>query len=531
MNKKIDYDLEGLRKIQAGVNTLADVVRSTLGPGGTNVIIEKQSFSIVTKDGVTVAREVNLEDPVENIGAQIVKEAATRTVQGAGDGTTTATVLAQAIFNAGLKNIGAGAARMDLKRGIDLAVKTVVTELRKMAKPVEDGDLLKVAIISANGDEVIGGLINEAITKVGREGIVSVEDTKNLDSYVAVVEGTQFHRGWLSGYFAADNMRQEWDFKNCEVLIYEGSITSYKELVPLFEKFRKANHTSPLLLVASDVSGEALAAMAMNHAKGNMIACAVQSMDMNDKRNEHLKDLAALTGATIIAKETGISLTTATVSVLGTADRIRVSQHTTTILGGGGGDKIKARIATIEEEIKNAPNEQAVVALQHRKAQMSNGMGVIYVGGSSNVEIMEKKDRIDDSLNATRAALDEGVVLGGGVAYVRAVEQIELDDQWPVVDNPDQTTGVKIIKSALMEPFRVIIENVGGSPDVVLAKVLNSEDAFGYDAKNLQYCDLIEAGIIDPAKVSRLALENAASVAGMLLTTKAIISIIKPSAK
>lgn len=523
MSKQIDYDVEALKKIQQGVNQLANVVKSTMGPGGTNVILEKQSYHHISKDGFSVAREISLPDPVENIGAHILKEASDKTVQGAGDGTTGSIVLAQAIFNAGFKNIVAGAGRMDLKRGIDLAIKTVIPEIKRIATPVADGDLLKVAVISANGDDIIGSLINEAITKVGRDGIISVEDTKNLDSHVTVVEGTRFERGWLSGYFAADNLKQEWSYTDCQVMLYDGAITSYKEIHPLFDKFRKTTQ-KPLLIVAKDVSGEALAAIAMNYIKGNMIACAVQSMDMNDTRIEHMKDLAALTGATIISKESGISLNTATVSVLGSAGQIRVGQHTTTILQGGGGDKIAARIATIESEIQEAPTEMAKVALQYRKARMSNGIAVVHVGGNTDVEVREKKDRIDDALQATRAALDEGVVIGGGVAYINILTNIK----WPKGENADQDLGIKIVASAMEEPFKAIIENVGEKPDVVLAKVRTGSANYGFNAKTLQYCDLIEQGIIDPAKVIRLALENAGSAAGMLLTTRAVVSNIKP---
>lgn len=531
MSKQITFDLEALQKIQAGVNRLANTVKLTLGPGGNHVIIEKSSHHQITKDGVTIAREVALEDPIENVGAHIVKEAANKTVEGCGDGTTTSTVLAQAIFNEGLKNIVAGAARMDLKKGIDAAVKVVVEELRKLSVPVTDGDLLKIATISANGDEVIGNLINEAITKVGREGIVSVEDTKNLESYVTTVDGVRFERGWLSGYFAADNMKQEWEYSNCEVLIYEGKISSFKELMPFLDKIRKTT-TKPLLIIAEDVEGDALGTLAMNYIQKRMVVCAVASPDMNEKRKEHMKDMAAVTGATIVARETGLSLNTATEKVLGTAGRIRVSQFTTTILEGGGkGIPISNRLATIEEEIKDAPTQNAIVALQYRKARLQSGIAVINVGGSTDVEIKEKKDRIDDSLNATRAALDEGVLPGGGVAYIRTVQKIVDDKLWPQMENDDQETGLKIVQAALAAPFRTIIENVGGKPDVVLNKVLTGENAYGYNAKTLQYCDLIEAGILDPTKVSRLALENAASVAGMLLTTKAIISNIKPTSK
>lgn len=529
MSKQITFDEEALRKIQSGINQLADTVRVTLGPGGNCVVIEKQSHHQITKDGVTIAREISLEDPIENIGAHIIKEAAQKTVEGCGDGTTTSTVLAQAIFNAGFKNITAGAARMDLKRGIDIAVKAVVAEIKKISIPVADGDLLKIATISANGDEVIGKLIHEAIDKVGRDGIVSVEDTKNLESFVTVVDGVRFERGWLSGYFAAENIKQEWDYQNCEVLVYEGKISSFKELIPFLEKIRKVT-TKPLLIIAEDVEGDALGTLAMNYIQKRMIVCAVSSPDMNEKRKEHMKDMAAVVGATIVARETGISLNIATEKVLGTADRIRVGQFSTIILGGGGkGLTINNRIASINEEMKEA-NHQALVALQYRKARLQSGIAVINVGGSTEVEIKEKKDRIDDSLNATRAAIDEGVVPGGGVTYVRAVQALKDNFHLPV-ENDDQSTGITIVLNSVYEPFRAIIDNVGQSADVVLAKVQSGTGVYGYNAKTLQYCDLIEQGIIDPAKVTRLALENAASVAGMLLTTKAVISNIKPSSK
>jgi chaperonin GroEL len=529
MSKQIHYDVEGLNKIKSGIDQLANVVKLTLGPGGNNVIIEKQAFHQVTKDGVTIAREISLEDPIENIGAQIIKEAANKTVSKCGDGTTTATVLAQAIFTAGLRNIAAGAARMDLKRGIDIAVKAIVAEIKKLAVPVTEGDLLKVATISANGDEVIGKLIHEAIQKVGKDGIISVEDTKNLESYVTVVDGTVINQGWLSGYFADGNVKQEWNYKDVDVMVYEGKISSFKEIFPFLDKIRKTT-TKPLLIIAQDIDGDALATLALNYVQKRMIVCAIASPDPNDKRSEQLKDIAALTGATVIARESGITLNTATEKVLGSAGTIRVGQFTTTIIDGAGGEKIAARLNTIEAEMDGA-NPGALMALQHRKARLICGMGIIYVGGSSDVEIREKKDRIDDSLNATRAALAEGVVPGGGIAYIRAVQAIN-DKKWPEVETSDQDTGMAIVENSVLEPFRCIIENVGEKPDVVLNKVQSTAATnFGYNAKTLEYCDMIESGIIDPAKVTRLALENAASVAGMLLTTKAIISNLKPVAK
>jgi len=544
MNKELLFDEQALDKIQIGVNKLASIVGATMGPGGSNIMIEKSGpLPFITKDGITVCREITLEDPLENMGVAVVREAASKTVQLAGDGTSSSTVLAQAIFNSGLKVLkdssnswwfnkkSKRAIQIDLKRGIDIGVKAIVEEIKSIAQPVKDGDILKIARISSNGDEEIANLIKDAIDQVGRSGIVSVEDTQNLESYTKKVEGTRFERGWLSGYFAADNMRQEWDNSNVEILIYDGAITSYKELHPLFDKLRKTTQ-KPLLLVAQDVSGEALAAMAMNHAKGLMIACAVQSMDTNHNRNEHLKDLAALTGATIIARETGISLNTADAKVLGTAERVRVSQFTTTIINGGGGDRIAARGKVIEEEMKDA-NPQAMAMLQYRKARLIDGLAVIYVGGQSDIEIREKKDRIDDSLSATRAALDEGIIPGGGIAYLRALNA--LKNKWPIVANKDQELGLKIVAKSLLEPFRAIVSNVGENPDKVLKKIQSGFSSwgsnYGFNAKTLQYCDLIEDGVIDPAKVARLALENASSVAGMLLTVKATISNIKPSSK
>lgn len=544
MNKQILFDEQALTRIQSGVNKLAEVVRATLGPGGSNIMIEKSGpLPFITKDGITVCREITLDDPLENMGASVVREAASQTVQEAGDGTTTSTVFAQAIFNSGLKILknssrwsmwsllnrrSKRAIQIDLKRGIDIGVKAVVEQIKNMAEPVKDGDILKVARISANGDEEIAKLINEAIEQVGRDGIVSVEDTQNLESYTKKVEGTRFERGWLSGYFAAENMKQEWEYRDCEVLVYEGTITSFKEILPFFEKIRQRPVQKPILIIADDVNGDALATMSMNYIQKRMIVCAVSSMDMNDKRKEHMKDMAALTGATIVARETGITLNTATEKVLGTAERIRVSQFTTTIINGGGGDNIAARVKVIEEEMKDA-NPHALAMLQHRKARLADGMAVIYVGGSSDIEIREKKDRIDDSLSATRAALEEGIIPGGGIVYLRALEA--LDGHWPVVANKDQSLGLKIVAKSLLEPLRAIVSNVGEDPDKVLNHVRLMTESYGFNAKTLTYGDLIEQGVIDPAKVARLALENAGSVAGMLLTVKATISNIKPIAK
>lgn len=524
MSKEITFDEDAWKRIQIGVDKLANAVKVTIGPGGSTVILERLGGGQhLTKDGVTVSREITLEDPLENIGAMIIKEAANKTAELAGDGTSCSTILAQAIFKSGVKMVLAGANRMDIKNGIDIAVKAVVEQLKVISQPVTEGDVLKIATISANGDTVIGELINEAIGKVGREGIVTVEDTKSIESSVKAVEGMRFDRGYLSPYFITDQQKMEVEFRNCEVLIYDGIITTFKELIPILDKIRQRGVLYPLVIIAEDIQGEALANLAMNHQQGNGSFCAVQSPDMGDSRKETLKDIAALTGATIIAKETGISLNTADEAVLGKAEKIRITQWNTSIIGGAGPrEAVEGRILTIKEQMKDA-NPQAMYQLKDRLARLVNGMAVIYVGGTTDVEIREKKDRIDDALQATRAALEEGVVVGGGVAYIKAVEKVKS------TYTGDVQIGIELLLSALKEPLQAIATNAGQNGEMTYLNVKkNADPNWGFNAKSLVYCDLLLAGVIDPTKVTRLALENAASVAGMLLTTRAVISNVKP---
>ena len=528
--KEITFGEEAWKKIQIGINKLADVVKVTLGPGGNNVILQRMGDHHITKDGVTVARDVTLEDTIENIGAHLIKGAANKTAEQAGDGTTTATILAQAIFNAGVKNVIAGANRMDIKKGIDIAVKEVVKSLKEISQKVQLGDVMKIATISANGDEQIGKLINDSIGKVGKEGIVSVEDTNGIESFVKVEEGTQFERGWLSHYFVTNTEKMEVDFRNCDILMYDGKIDSIKLLIPFIDKVNRRNQArnfgAPLLIIAEDITGDALATLAMNHAKNNGAYCCVQSPDYGDGRRESMKDFAALTGAPIVAQELGLSLNTATPDVLGVADRIKVTQWKTTIIGGHGKQEdIDGRVLTIQEQMKDT-NFQAQVKLLDRLARLKAGIAVIYVGGQTDVEIREKKDRIDDALQATKAALEEGVVIGGGMAYIRALEQIE--SYLLREDNADQKTGIRLLYESLRIPMMTIADNAGISGEVAYNEVKFKQYSYGLNARTLKYENLIESGVIDPTKVARLALENAASVAGMILTSKAVISLLKP---
>lgn len=530
MSKEITLNEEAWKKIQSGVNKLADVVAVTLGPGGSNVILERSGGGqYVTKDGVTLAREVVLEDLLENIGAMIIKEAANKTMEKAGDGTSTSTILARALFNGGVKNVTSGANRMDIKKGIEIGVQEVVAQLKALSQPVEDGDLLKVATISANGDDVIGKLINEAVGKVGKDGLITVEDTHGIESYVKKVEGTRFDRGYLSPYFVTNPQKMEVEFHNCEVLIYDGIIEKFREqLATILEKRKQRGFDLPLLIIAEDVMGEALATLALNHVKGNLAVCAVQLPDFGDTRKENMKDIATLTGATPITKELGITLQTANLNVLGSAEKIRVTQWNTSIINGRGDkDALDGRINMIKEQMTDA-NPQALVALKDRYVRLVNGMAVIYVGGTTDVEIKEKKDRIDDSLQATRAALEEGVVVGGGMAYIRALSNVIHKPQV----NADTRTGVELLYDCLSIPLKTLAENAGVSGDVAYMKVVeNDSPTWGFNARTLVYEDLIAAGVIDPTKVVRLALENAASVAGMLLSTKAVVSNVKHSDK
>lgn len=519
--KLIITDQQARTRLKAGVDKLADVVKSTLGPGGSNVILDYNGLYGITKDGVSVASMIYLEDVVENIGAQVVKEAASKTAREAGDGTTTATVLAQAIFAAGIKNITAGAKPLDIKRGIDMAVALIVPEIKKLSVPVKtQEDIQAIANISSNGDSEISYLITAAIDKVGKDGLVFVEDAKALKSDWKVVDGMQFDRGYMSGHFVTDEHRAEVLFDKPIVLIYDGAIAKMRELVPLLKIAQDHPDLKghQILLIAEDYTKELVDTLAYNKIKAGLQICAVQAPDFQDVRKEVMKDIAALTGATVITKEAGLTLENATAEVYGSADKIRVTAWQTTIMGGHGAEERTARENVIREQMKST-NDHALEVLKQRLARLTNGVAVIYVGGASDVEIREKKDRIDDALHATRAAIEEGIVQGGGMAYLLAFEGV----RWPEESNEDVSIGMEILFNSIEVPIKTIAENVGVSGDVVLAGV--REKNLGYNARTKKYENLIAAGIVDPTKVVRLALENAASVAGMLLTTNAIVAI------
>lgn len=546
--KQITYDQEAMNRIKAGVDKLANAVKTTLGPGGSNVIIEENNRTAhITKDGVTVAKSVYLEDPIENLGAQIVKEAASRTAIMAGDGTTTATVLAQAILNQGIKNVVAGANRIDIKRGIDMATKAIVAEIKKMAVPVGD-NVRNIALISANGDNEVADLITEAIEKVTKDGLVIVEDSRNATSEVSVIEGMTFDRGWLNHHFINNQESGTVEFSNPLILLVDYIIEDFAPMIPILRKIQIQHPESPILIIAEDVRGNALSTLALNVVKQGMRICAVQSPDFGDTRKEVLKDLAALTNATIITKDAGMTLSNIDVDVCGTCEKIRVSQWETTIFGGAGrGGLLEARLELMKTQMEQA-NENALAKLKDRFARLTGLIGVIHIGGFSEIEVREKKDRIDDALQATRAAIEEGIVPGGGVAYVRALQAVREGARpegfYP--QNEDQLQGTEILFRAIMEPIKCVAENVGVNGEVVLNEVNKINNginkftvnytmtvldlpipvSYGFNAKTQQYEDLLAAGVIDPAKVTRLALENAASVSGMLLTTKSIITYL-----
>jgi len=528
MPKNITFDQEATAKLKAGIDKLANAVKVTLGPGGTNVIYEKQ-FGIpsITKDGVTVAREIFLEDIIENMGAQLVKAVANKTADSAGDGTTTATVLAQAIFTAGIKNVAAGANRMDIKRGIDAAVQQTVANLKKMSQPVSGDDIQKIATISSNGDEEIGRLIATAMAKVGNDGIITVEDAKATNkTEVTIVEGMRLARGFISPYFITDQEKQEAVLMDPCILLYEGAVTSMRQLIPILEAQRENKKTQgrPVLLIVEDVIGEGLYTLIKNFVQKAFVGCAIQCPDFGEQRREIMKDIAAMTNATVINKETGLTLEKATPDHLGGAEKVRITKGTTIIIGGHGqGPRSQQRIAHLKAQLEDENvSEASGNQIRERLANLSNGIAVIHVGGATDVEILEKKDRLDDALHATRAAVQEGILPGGGVALIRS-----MPSEVPP-GNPDFITGVDIIESAIQEPLKIIAENAGQNKDLVLSKVLEMEGNVGYDAKQLKYVDMIEAGIIDPTKVVRLALENAASIAGLLLTSRAVISHVEP---
>ena len=528
MAKDIKFDIEARDGLKRGVDALANAVKVTLGPKGRNVTISK-SFGgpAVTKDGVTVAKEIELKDPLENMGAQMVKEVASKTNDLAGDGTTTATVLAQAIVKEGLKNVAAGANPMDLKRGIDKAVETIVEDLAKQAKTVGDStDKIKqVAAISANNDESIGDLIAQAFEKVGKEGVITVEEAKGTDTYVDVVEGMQFDRGYLSPYFVTDSEKMTAELDNPYILLFDKKISSMKDLLPVLEPVAQSG--KPLLIIAEDVDGEALATLVVNKLRGSLRIAAVKAPGFGDRRKAMLEDIAILTGGTVIAEERGFTLENATIDMLGTTEKVSIDKDNTTIVNGAGNaDDIAARVNQIKAQIETTTSDYDKEKLQERLAKLAGGVAVLYVGAASEVEMKEKKDRVDDALHATRAAVEEGIVAGGGVALVRAKASLSSIK----AANADEATGIQIVERAIEAPLRTIVENAGGEGSVVVSKVIEGKKDFGYDAKTEKYVNMLEAGIIDPKKVTRVALENAASVAGMILTTECALVEIKEDA-
>ncbi|WP_272021936.1 chaperonin GroEL [Olleya namhaensis] len=528
MAKDIKFDVEARDGLKRGVDALANAVKVTLGPKGRNVIIGR-SFGapIVTKDGVSVAKEIELEDPLENMGAQMVKEVASKTNDLAGDGTTTATVLAQAIVKEGLKNVAAGANPMDLKRGIDKAVEAIVADLAKQSKEVGNSSekIKQVASISANNDDVIGDLIAKAFGKVGKEGVITVEEAKGTETYVDIVEGMQFDRGYLSPYFVTNSDKMVTDLENPYILLYDKKVSTMKDLLPILEPVAQSG--KPLLIIAEDVDGEALATLVVNKLRGSLKIAAVKAPGFGDRRKAMLEDIAILTGGTVISEERGFTLENTTLEMLGTAERVTIDKDNTTVVNGAG-DKslIKNRVNQIKAQIETTTSDYDKEKLQERLAKLAGGVAVLYVGAASEVEMKEKKDRVDDALHATRAAVEEGIVAGGGVALVRA--KSVLNDI--TTENLDETTGIQIVARAIEAPLRTIVENAGGEGSVVVSKVMEGKKDFGYDAKTETYVDMLKAGIIDPKKVTRIALENAASVAGMILTTECALVDIKEAA-
>jgi len=525
MAKDIIFDIEARDGLKRGVDALANAVKVTLGPKGRNVVIGKAfGGPAITKDGVSVAKEIELEDTLENMGAQMVKEVASKTNDLAGDGTTTATVLAQAIVKEGLKNVAAGANPLDLKRGIDKAVQAIVKNLEDQSHEVgSNSDKIKqVASISANNDNSIGDLIAQAFDKVGKEGVITVEEAKGTSTYVDIVEGMQFDRGYLSPYFVTNADKMLTDLENPYILLFEKKITNLKDLLPILEPVAQSG--KPLLVIAEDVEGEALATLVMNKLRGALKIAAVKAPGFGDRRKAMLEDIAVLTGGTVISEERGLTLENTTIDMLGTAERVTIDKDNTTVVNGAGNtEEIKARVAQIKAQIESTTSDYDREKLQERLAKLAGGVAVLYVGAASEVEMKEKKDRVDDALHATRAAVEEGIVAGGGVALVRTKDVLETI----TTDSLDEVTGIKILDRAIEEPLRQIVENAGGEGSVVVAKVIEGKDDFGYNAKTEEYTNMLSAGIIDPTKVTRIALENAASVAGMILTTACTLVDIK----
>ncbi|PKV75377.1 chaperonin GroEL [Pontibacter ramchanderi] len=521
MAKNITFDADARHKIKSGVDKLANAVKVTLGPKGRNVIIDKKfGAPTITKDGVSVAKEIELKDAIENMGAQLVKEVASKTADQAGDGTTTATVLAQAIYTAGIKNVAAGANPMDLKRGIDKAVHAVVDNLRAQSKKIENSsEIAQVGTISANNDSEIGKMIADAMDKVGKDGVITVEEAKGTETEVKTVEGMQFDRGYLSPYFVTNAEKMEADFDNPFILIYDKKVSTMKELLPVLEQVVQTG--KGLVIIAEDVDGEALATLVVNKLRGSLKIAAVKAPGFGDRRKAMLEDIAILTGGTVISEERGYKLENATLDYLGKAEKVIIDKDNTTIVNGAGSkDDIVARVNQIKAQMETTTSDYDKEKLQERLAKLSGGVAILYIGASTEVEMKEKKDRVDDALHATRAAVEEGIVAGGGVALIRALDALNNVD----VYNADEQTGVSIIKTALEAPLRTIVANAGGEGSVVVQAVREGKADYGYNARDDKYENMFAAGIIDPTKVTRLALENAASIAGLLLTTECVVS-------
>ena len=527
MAKEIHFNTESRENLRKGVDILANAVKVTLGPKGRNVILDKKfGAPTVTKDGVSVAKEIELKEAVENMGAQLVKEVASKTADDAGDGTTTATVLAQAIFNTGIKNVAAGANPMDLKRGIDKAVVEVVSNLKSQSKDIKDSsEISQVATVSANNDHEIGKMIANAMDKVGKDGVITVEEAKGTETEVKTVEGMQFDRGYLSPYFVTNSDKMEAELENPYILIYDKKISAMKELLPVLELVSQSG--KPLLIIAEDIEGEALATIVVNKIRGALKVAAVKAPGFGDRRKAMLEDIAILTGGTVISEERGYKLESATIDYLGTAEKVNIDKDNTTVVSGAGKKAdIDGRVNQIKKQIENTTSEYDKEKLQERLAKLSGGVAILYVGAATEVEMKEKKDRVDDALHATRAAVQEGIVAGGGTAFLRAIESLDKLD----LGNEDQNTGVLIVKTALEAPIRTIVENSGGEGSVVIQKIKEGKGDYGYNAATDSFESMFKAGIIDPTKVSRLALENAASIAGTILLTECTV-VNKPEEK
>jgi len=520
MAKEIHFNTESRENLRKGVDILANAVKVTLGPKGRNVILDKKfGAPTVTKDGVSVAKEIELKEPVENMGAQLVKEVASKTADDAGDGTTTATVLAQAIFNTGIKNVAAGANPMDLKRGIDKAVQSVVENLKTQSKDIKDSsEISQVATVSANNDHEIGKMIADAMDKVGKDGVITVEEAKGTETEVKTVEGMQFDRGYLSPYFVTNSDKMEAELENPYILIYDKKISAMKELLPVLEAVSQTG--KPLLIIAEDIEGEALATIVVNKIRGALKVAAVKAPGFGDRRKAMLEDIAILTGGTVISEERGYKLESATIDYLGTAEKVNIDKDNTTVVSGAGKkDDIVARVNQLKKQIETTTSEYDKEKLQERLAKLSGGVAILYVGAATEVEMKEKKDRVDDALHATRAAVQEGIVAGGGTAFLRAIPALNKLK----LENDDQNTGVLIVKTALESPIRTIVENSGGEGSVVIQNIKEGKGDYGYNAAVDKFESMFKAGIIDPTKVSRLALENAASIAGLLITTECVV--------